>query len=362
VGRAVTAPAVVRLDMHKLVFVLYGLCRAGHAPVVFEAHPDAAGVVVVAFEGRHGGHGQLAIADEPGLRATVEWLARHRDGEPYLRAVWAALRACERQGIPFAAERALELLWGPRGPRESRARQAPKVGDLVALLCSATVSLEASVSSSAGKKRDVERERARAVYGGAFSGTLVAIDPATRLVCFDPELRRQLDAPGTPYEMRPVGVFRLRIPGHRNPRGHRPSRAARAATRHGVADYARFRQQQALKRGGTVQAIAVEDLLGGWTSVDVDAVRAGRRMAAFVDVLEEDLATGVLGDVCLPAPVERLRRPGRCELRLRISMARRPEHTNPDGDDGRRRPGSDRRPGTGASATGKPQTTGPPRR
>jgi hypothetical protein len=360
--RAVTAP-VVRVDMHKLMFVLYGLCRTGHEPLVFEAHPEASGVVVVRFEGRHGGHGQLAIADEPGGRATLVWLARHRDGEVYLRAVWAALRACERQGLPFAAERALELLWGPRAPGESRARQAPKVVALVTLLCSATVSLEASVDQRTGKKGDSDRQRARAAYGGAFSGTLMAVDAITRMVTVDPELRRQLDNPGAPYDMRPTSVFRLRIPGHRNPRGRRPSRAARAGTRHGIADYARFRQKEALNRGGQVQTIAVEDLLGRWTSVDVAAIVAGRRMAAFVDVLEEDLAAGVLGDVTLPAAIERLRRPGRCELRLRISMARGPDRTKPSSTGSGRRPNNgDHRPGTTASPTGKPQTTGPPRR
>lgn len=355
-----TAPGLVRVDMHKLVFVLYGLCRCGNAPLLFEAHPDAPGVVVVRFEGRHGGHGQLAIADEPGLRAILLWLARHRDGEVYLRAVWVALRACERQGVPFAAERALELLWGPRGARESRARQAPKVGDLVGLLCSATVSLEASVNERA-KKGDAGRQRARAVYGGTFSGTLLTVDPASRMVAFDPDLRRQLDAPGAPYDLRPAALFRLRIAGHRNPRGRQPSRAARAGARHGVADYARFRQKEALGRGGAVQAICVEDLLGRWTSVDVAAIAAGRRMAAFIDVLEEDLAAGVLGDVTLPTPIERLRRPGRCQLRLRISLARRPDHPKTSAGGGGR-PGGDHRRPTRASPTGKPQTTGPPRR
>jgi hypothetical protein len=36
-------------------------------------------------------------------------------------------------------------------------------------------------------------------------------------------------------------------------------------------DYARFRQADARRRGGAVQARRVEDLLGRWTSVNVPA-------------------------------------------------------------------------------------------
>jgi len=180
-------------------------------------------------------------------------------------------------------------------------------------------------------------------------------------VVFDVELRRQLDA--GPYDMRPEAVFRKRIAGHRNPRGRRPSRAARAQMRHGVRDYARMRQQSSLGREGQVQAIAVEDLLAQWTSIDVTAVRAGRRMAGFVDVLEEDLRAGVLGDVSLPAPIERERVTGRCLLRLSISLSRRSRSMGHTGSNSRRREGvDDRRPGVAASGTGKPSTTGPPRR
>ena len=357
-----TAPGLVRVDTHKLVFVLYGLCQCRREDLVFEPHPDVEGVVVLGFEGRRGGTGKVAIADDAGLRATLVWLARHRDGEPYLRAVWAALRSCERSGLPWAHERAVELLWGVRDQRESRARQVPRVRDLVKLLCQATWSLDASVAPQTNKAKgggDRDRQQQRAAYGGAFAGTLVSID-TDRVVAFDAELRRQLD--GGPYDPRPAAVFRLRIPGHRNPRGHRPSRAARSAARHAVGDYARMRQQAALNRGGAVQAICVEDLLDQWTSVDVAAIRSGGRMGAFVDVLEEDLAAGVLGDVILPAPIHRVRRPGRCELRLCISMNRRPQAAKqPGAADSRRRRG-DRRPGAPASASGKASTTGPPRR
>jgi hypothetical protein len=121
-----------------------------------------------------------------------------------------------------------------------------------------------------------------------------------------------------------------------------------------------MRQQPALNRGGVVQAICVEDLLGQWTNLDVAAIAASGCMGAFVDMLEEDLTARVLGDVILPKPIERRRRPGRCELRLHISMARRPQAAKAPGDSRRRR--SDRRPGATASASGKTSTTGAPRR
>lgn len=323
---------------------------------------------MVSFTGRNGGAGQVAIPDEAGLRATLDWLAAHPKAEVYLRAVLAAVRACD--GITpggWALERVLELLWGPRRRRQSRWRKLPPVKAIVELLVEATWMLDAPIAAPPPptNRRPADRTRTakRAGYGGTFTGCLVSIDPAApRTVHLNVELRRLLDA--GPYDQRPVELFALARPGHTNPRGTKPSRAACWLIAHGLWDYARFRQQQALQRGGTVQAVAVEDLLSRWTGVDVDAICRRRLMPSVVDRLEVELGAG--DDVCLAAPIERQRHPGRCELRLRISLDRRPHsaaHPDQAGQarrGGRRGGGDDHRPPVTAASTGKAASTGPP--
>ena len=61
----------VRVDTHRVVMVLYGLCGSARAGLAFAAHPEAAGAVVAGFVGRNGGAGQVSIPDEPALRATL---------------------------------------------------------------------------------------------------------------------------------------------------------------------------------------------------------------------------------------------------------------------------------------------------
>src|SRR5215469_14963692 len=127
-----SADRLLRVDSHRVVMVLYGLCGAAHAGgLPMEPHPDAKGVVVARFAGRNGGTGQVAIADTAELRATLGWLASHPAAEVYLRATLAALRAADGIGGGWATERVLELLWGPRKHHQSRARKLPPVRRLL---------------------------------------------------------------------------------------------------------------------------------------------------------------------------------------------------------------------------------------
>ena len=357
---------MVRVDTHRVVMVLYGLCGSARAGLAFEPHPEAAGAVVAAFAGRNGGAGQVSIPDDPDLRATLEWLAREAKAEVYLRAVLAAVRAGDGVAGGWAYERVLELLWGPRKHGQSRWRQLPPVRRIVELLCEASWLLDAPVSAppapAKGRARDQDRASRRAGYGGTFAGCLLRVDPATRTVRLNAELRGLLDA--GPYDLRPVELFRLPRAGHRNPRGTTPSRADCWLMRHGAWDYARFRQAEALRRGGAVQAVRVEDLLGRWTSVNVDSLRRRRLLPAVVDRLERELVDA--GDVGLAGPIERHRQAGRCELRLQLSGDRRPRSpTRPPPSQHRggpyRRRSGDRRPPAAFTSTGGPTSTGPPR-
>jgi hypothetical protein len=357
---------LVRVDTHRVVMVLYGLCGSARAGLDFGPHPDAPGAVVAAFAGRNGGSGQVSIPDEAALRATLDWLAGHPKAEVYLRAVLAAVRACDGIAGGWAYERVLELLWGPRKRRQSRWRKLPPVRRIVELLASASWMLDAPVAAprptpGKARRRDKDRDAKRAGYGGTFSGCLLEVDPRTRTVRLNDGLRRLLDA--GPYDQRPAELFALARPGHRNPRGTAPSRADCWLMVHGAWDYARFRQAEALRRGGAVQAVAVEDLLGRWTSVNLDSVARRRLLPAFVDRLETELAGA--GDVALAAPIERHRQAGRCEVRLQISENRRPRSptrpaTPPATRVGPRWRRDDRRPPATATATGAATSTGPP--
>jgi hypothetical protein len=353
---------VLRVDTHRVVMVLYGLCGSARDGLMFEAHPDAEGVVVARFGGRNGGTGQVAIPDQAALRSTLDWLAGHARAEVVLRAVMAAVRAADEVVGGWAAERVLELLWGPRKPGQSRARKLPPVRALIELLMVATWLLDAPVSArpaTANRKGDVDRERARAGYGGSFSGCLISLDTETRTVHVDGQLRQVLD--NGPYDLRPAEMFALPRPGHTNPRGRMPSLAAVWLMVHSAWDYARFRQAEALRRDGAVQAVCVEDFLARWTSVDLDGISRRRLMPVFVDRLEHELVGA--GEVALAGPIERHHQPGRCQLRLRIVGRTRPgavlssERDHPGG--GRR--GDDRRPPVGSTPTGAATSTGPPR-
>jgi hypothetical protein len=353
---------VLRVDTHRVVMVLYGLCGSARAGLVFEAHPDVAGVVVARFGGRNGGTGQVAIPDLPELRATLDWLAAHPRAEVVLRAVLAAVRAADGSVGGWAAERVLELLWGARKPGQSRARKLPPVRAVIELLAVATWLLDAPVAQRPAKRKgDVDRERARFGYGGSFAGCLVSLDPETRTMRLNAQLRQVLDA--GPYDLRPADMFPLPRTGHANPRGRMPSLAAVWLMVHSAWDYARFRQAEALRRGGAVQAVCVEDFLDRWTSVDLDGIRRRRLMPVFVDRLEHELAGA--GQVALAGPIERRPQPGRCELRLRIVGRQRPgadtssQRDRPGG--GRRRRGEDRRPPVASTSSGAANSTGPPR-
>jgi hypothetical protein len=357
---------MVRVDTHRVVMVLYGLCGSARTGLAFEPHPDAPGAVVASFTGRNGGAGQVSIPDEPALRATLDWLAREAKAEVFLRAVLAAVRACDGVAGGWAYERVLELLWGPRKHRQSRWRKLPPVRRIVELLTEASWLLDAPVSAppapAKGRARDQDRAGRRAGYGGTFTGCLLRVDTNTRTVQLNTELRGLLDA--GPYDLRPVELFRLPRPGHRNPRGTRPSRADCWLIVQGAWDYARFRQAEALRRSGAVQAIRVEDLLGRWTSVNVDSIRRRRLMAAVVDRLESELVGAA--DVGLAGPTDRQRQAGRCELRLQLSMERRPRSPTRLAAPGRHRDGArrrrsdDRRPPAASTSTGRPTSTGPP--
>ena len=288
--RTMSDQRVLRVDTHRVVMVLYGLCGSARAGLVFEAHPDAEGVVVARFGGRNGGTGQVAIPDQAALRVTLDWLAGHARSEVVLRTVLAAVRAADGVVGGWAAERVLELLWGPRRPGQSRARKLPVVRAVVELLAVATWLLDAPVSARpapAKRKGDVDRERARAGYGGSFAGCVISVDADTRTVRLNAELRQVLD--NGPYDQRPADMFALPRPGHANPRGRMPSRAALWLMVHSAWDYARFRQNEALRRDGAVQAVCVEDFLARWTSVDLDGIRRRRLMPVFVDRLEHEL-------------------------------------------------------------------------
>ena len=164
---------MVRVDTHRVVMVLYGLCGSARAGLAFEPHPEAPGAVVAGFAGRNGGAGQVSIPDDPALRATLDWLAREAKAEVYLRAVLAAVRACDGVAGGWAYERVLELLWGPRKHRQSRWRQLPPVRRIVELLCEASWLLDAPVSAPPaprkGRARDQDRTSRRAGYGGTFA-------------------------------------------------------------------------------------------------------------------------------------------------------------------------------------------------
>jgi hypothetical protein len=362
---AVSETRVVRVDTHRVVMVLYGLCGSARAGLAFEPHPEDAGAVIANFPGRNGGSGQVAIPDRPELRATLDWLAANPKAEVFLRVVLAAVRKVDGVKGAWAYERALELLWGPRKKDESRAPKLEPVRRVVELLREAAWMLHGPVSAApapaAGKRsnRDRERDRKRSGYGGTFTGCLLSMDSTSRTVRLNTDLRQLLDA--GPYDMRPVDVFALAKEGHSNPRGTKPSRACCWLMVHGAWDFARHRQQQALQRGGVVQAVAVEDLLGRWTSVDVEALHRRRLMGAVVDRLQVDL--GGTGEVRLPAPIERLRQPGRCELRLQISLDRLPHAARQASS--ARKPrrgirGQSRRPPVGATSSGTASSTGPP--
>jgi hypothetical protein len=356
----------IRVDTHRVVMVLYGLCGSARAGLAFAAHPEAAGAVVASFAGRNGGAGQVSIPDDPPLRATLDWLASEAKAEVYLRAVLAAVRACDGVVGGWAYERVLELLWGPRTHRQSRGRKLPPVRRIVELLREASWLLDAPVSTPAasakGRPRDKSRNGRRAGYGGTFRGCLVDVDTKTRTVHLNAELRHLLDA--GPYDLRPAGLFCLPPPGHRNPRGRMPSRADCWLMRQGAWDYARFRQAEALRRGGAVQAIRVEDLLGRWTSVNIDSIRRRRLLPAVVDRLESELVGAP--QVGLAGPIDRHRQPGRCELRLHLSMDRRPRSPTGPTPPPRPRDGihhgriDDRRPTAASTSTGGPTSTGPP--
>jgi len=358
---------LIRVDTHRVVMVLYGLCGSARTGLVFEPHPDAPGAVQAAFAGRNGGRGSVAIPDTAELRATLDWLAGQAKAEVYLRAVLAAVRSCDGIDGGWALERVLELLWGPRKRHQSRWRKLPAVRRIVELLAEASWMLDGPVSApptpTKTRARDKARDGKRSGYGGTFSGCLLELDAAGRTVHLNGDLRRLLDA--GPYDQRPDALFRLPRPGHANPRGNTPSRADCWLMIHGAWDYARFRQAEALRRGGTVQAVAVEDLLARWTSVNLDSIARRRLMPAVVDRLETELA--VAGDLSLAAPLQRPRHAGRCELRLRVSMQRGPRRPVPTGTvdqearGGRRHRGADRRPPVAATSTGAAMSTGPPR-
>ena len=199
-----------------------------HLPALaFEAAPGRPGSVMVRFAGRHGGIGTIVIADDPVLRSTLCWLAGHRDGEPYLRAVLAAVRSQEDVDGPWYHERAVELLWGPRNQKHSRARQAPPVRRLVELLLQAQVELDAPVSETPAptakkrrKGRDEERSRARVLLRRLLHR---GVPRHRRRYQSRPPPPPAAPAAETGYDMRPRQVFRLRIEGHHNPKGAQPS-------------------------------------------------------------------------------------------------------------------------------------------
>jgi len=364
-----TEPRLLRVDTHRVVMVLYGLCGSARAGLDFAPHPDAPEAVIAAFAGRNGGAGQVSIPDTPALRATLDWLAGTPKAEVYLRAALAAIRAYDNIAGGWAYERVLELLYGPRKPRQSRWRTLPPVRQVVELLTDATWTLDAPVAprpAPAGKtrRRDKDRDTKRAGYGGTFTGSLLTLNPNTRTVALNADLRRQLDA--GPYDQRPEHLFRLARPGHHNPRGTVPSRADCWLMTHGAWDYARFRQAEALRRDGAVQAVAVEDLLGRWTSVNLDSLARRHLMPAVVDRLAVELTA--TGDITLGGAIQRQRQSGRSEVRLHISENRRPRSpTRPATTAGdrwagpRRRRRDDRRPPPAATPTGTAASTGPPR-
>ena len=117
----------------------------------------------------------------------MDWLAREAKAEVYLRAVLAAVRACDGVAGGWAYERVLELLWGPRKRRQSRWRKLPPVRRIVELLAEASWLLDAPVSAppapkKKGRARDQDRAGRRAGYGGTFAGCLLRVDTNTRTV------------------------------------------------------------------------------------------------------------------------------------------------------------------------------------
>ena len=133
--------------------------------------------------------------------------------------------------------------------------------------------------------------------------------------------------------------------------------------RHGAWDYARFRQAEALRRGGAVQAIHVEDLLGRWTSVNVDSIRRRRLLPAVVDRLESELVGAT--QVAWPGPsTGTARRAAASYASTSLWTAgpapppAQPHHHARDGI--HRGWTDDRRPTAASTSTGGPTSTGPP--
>jgi hypothetical protein len=164
--------------------VLYGLCGSARGGLVFEAHPDAAGVVVARFVGRNGGTGQVAIPDQAALRSTLDWLAAHPRAEVVLRAVLAAVRACDGVvGGWAAAERVLELQWGPRKPGQSRARKLPPVRALVCPCSWSTCSNSDGWRFGIHPLSRVERRNLELCWVGSRRSSSLAGVPPRRVAC-----------------------------------------------------------------------------------------------------------------------------------------------------------------------------------
>lgn len=262
--------------------------------------------------------------EDPGSRLWLTVKRIRRDEAMYARAVVLLEVAFELHGREgaFCLERVVELLHGPRDQRRShRERQTPLVGELVRFFSAAHFVIDGSQKRSLrAAKRDTSQ------YTAMVTGPLLRLERHGRrfsTVRLNEGLHRLMSGEKTTaYSEVSSEIFRLQVKGHTNRHGNRPSLARRFRARMACVAYARARENTS--RGGALDRVKAEDLLGRWGLVPTGTVAATGRMAAYVDCLEEDLAmVAACGGPVLSGPIERHRQAGLSWVSLRLSETAR---------------------------------------
>lgn len=357
----------VRVDTNGTATVLWAFFRAG-APIEFLEYESDPNLLYAKWAAPAGdGTGMLWLRrDHPRFEEHAATAAECQTNPAMGVLAWAvlvaALEAHERGGL-WHLERAAELLYGPRDQwRSHRERQLRPLHRLVALFSECAWDLDAPVRPRKTKRKDSDVSP----YGGHVQGQLMRIRRTNQRTAtvHCGELAEVWHDPKAPYVTMPAEYLLLDKPGHANPEGRDPSRAARVRFLIGLAMHNRYR---ASKRpsDGDLQAVNVEHLMDRWAGLDLERTKRRGHMQRHVDRHAGDVAVFDAVATLKVRPLEPQEievdrsSPGVCMFRFRAIVKPLPRPVP--------KPEQPRRPVTpavplrpAAHHRGLPLTTGPP--